>query len=94
MDSVFIKVSTKDRLPSESGFYLTNNGHVHFLSGCKRFMGCDPQWWLEEVELPSEENVNNSLINSKRHITTYSLYQNGYEDGANYILNKLKGEKR
>ncbi|HAE65723.1 MAG TPA: hypothetical protein DCG77_00505 [Sphingobacterium sp.] len=86
MDSVFIKVSTKDRLPSDNGLYLTNNGHVHFLSGCKRFMGCDPQWWLEEVELPSDEEIKKEAENH--------AFTNAFKLGANYILNTLKGENR
>lgn len=86
MDSVFIKVSTKDRLPSESGLYLTNNGHVHFLYGCKRFMGCAPQWWLEEVELPSDEEIKKAVENHS--------FTNAFKLGAHYILNILKGEKR
>jgi len=91
MDSVFIKVSTKDRLPSESGLYLTNNGHVHFLSGCKRFMGCDPQWWLEEVELPNYEDTRKA-----RDAYSYSYldpFRWGWKYGVKHILNTLKGEK-
>lgn len=126
MDSVFIKVSTKDRLPSESGLYLTNNGHVHFLAGCKRFMGCEPQWWLEEYTLETiqdkRELTATFFVNSirlldeqgARHLVKelcerfhllpseeeiskeYKLLQNEiiphFKDGANYILNTLKGE--
>lgn len=84
MDSVFIKVSTKDRLPSGSGFYLTNNGHVHFLSGCKRFMGCDPQWWLEEYSLET--------IKDKRELTA-TFFVNSIrlldEQGARHLVKEL-----
>ncbi|MGJ1360398.1 hypothetical protein ACR79K_27200 [Sphingobacterium siyangense] len=93
MDSVFIKVSTKDRLPLESGLYLTNNGHVHFLSGCKRFMGCDPKWWLEEVELPTEDEIL-EYARDEEGLEDYDMEQDVFVDGANYILNTLKGEKR
>ncbi|MGJ1516508.1 hypothetical protein ACR79N_16075 [Sphingobacterium siyangense] len=90
MDKLFRQVKTSERMPTEYKRYETNIGNVHFLA----FFRHNIDWWLEKVELPSEEDINNSLINSKRHITTYSLYQNGYEDGVNYILNILKGEKR
>lgn len=84
MDSVFIKVSTKDRLPSESGYYLTNNGHIHFLAGCKRFMGCDPQWWLEEYTL---ENIQD-----KRELTATFLVNSIRlldKQGARHLVKEL-----
>lgn len=83
--TVFRKVSVKERLPSESGIYLTNKCTLHFISGCKRFMGNDPQWWLEEIELPSDEDIQ--LRSKLQHSEQRS---DGFVFGANYILNKIK----
>lgn len=79
--TVFRKVSVNDRLPFESGFYLTNNGMLHFLSGWKRFIGC-AEWWLEEVKLPSDEELKKAAENH--------AFTNAFKLGANYILNKIK----
>lgn len=85
MDSVFIKVPVSERLPNESGLYITNNGVTHFISGCKRWAGVDPLWYLEEIELPTESDVEIEFIN-KDWISIQDA-----KDGANFILNKLKG---
>lgn len=40
------------------------------------------EWWLEEIELPSEEDVFNK--------STFDNDPESFEQGANYILNLLK----
>lgn len=86
MASVFIKVPVSERLPSESGIYTTNKGAVHFLSVCKRWAGCEPQWFLEEIELPTEEEVFKSSTGWKEETR-----QECYIIGASFVLSKLKG---
>lgn len=90
MASVFIKVPVIERLPNESGLYITNNGVTHFLSGCKRWGGVDPLWYLEEIELPTDGQIYEQAW----HVD-YSLErQVDFKDGANFILDKLKGGKK
>lgn len=87
---VFKKVMVSDRLPSESGMQITNNGIVHFLSGCGRFMGHEPQWWLEEIEIPSNEEIEGMAIFYDTFESDQEDKYSSYKIGANYILNKLK----
>ena len=85
MASVFIKMPVSERLPNESGLYITNNGVTHFISGCKRWAGVDPLWYLEEIELPTDEEIESQC--EVRPSTRAIAFNNG----ANFILNKLKG---
>lgn len=88
--TVFRKVMVKDRLPVSFGIYNTNRGSCTWLNGLKMWEWgngalCYPEWWLESIELPSEDDV---YTLSSRCATTERM--NGFEEGANYILNKLK----
>ena len=46
-------------------------------------------YWLEEIELPSDVEIRNNLLEQGTS-ANYALYQSGHEDGANFILNHLK----
>lgn len=78
MDKLFRQVNTSDRIPTEYQRYDTNIGNVHFLA----FFRQKIEWWLEPVELPSEE------------ILDALDYNGGFKDGVKWVLNTLKGEKR
>lgn len=90
MASVFIKVPVSERLPNESGLYITNNGVTHFISGCKRWAGVDPLWYLEEIELPTENQVSIESLKYYGNVPGERSI-NIFKHGANFILNKLKG---
>lgn len=77
MQTVFKKVMVSDRSPSKEGYYLTDKGNVYFRDTFYTWI----DWWLEEVELPSEDDIFKE--GSKMAITSF-------RKGANYILNKLK----
>lgn len=102
MEPIYRQVKCIDRLPKESGFYQTNFGPRHFLVGCGRWMGCEPQFWFEAIELPSEEEIQEESIAPFKN---WGELQGKYDDfikedskiflkGANFILNKLKGETK
>ena len=82
--TVFIKrYPSKGELPKESGFYLTNLGSRHYIGNeIARLFDCEPQWWLEEVELPSEDEIIEVAHNVR--------CVNQFWDGVNFILNKIK----
>lgn len=94
--TVFIKRhSSKGELPKKDGRYITNKGlsTMYKLNkgwGKRTSMGSYQslriEWWLEEIELPSEEVVNKL---SDCYIT--DVAKNAYKRGANFILNKMKG---
>lgn len=74
--TVFIKrYPSKGELPKEEGFYITNIGKIPFRNN---LFGKYAEYWLEEIELPSED------------IIQALDYNGGFADGANFILNHLK----
>lgn len=94
--TVFIKVKTIERLPSKKDTYLTDWGVCNFDLDTGKFSqivtqnGCGsyivelkPSFWLEEIELPSEEEI--------LEVAPKTRCVNQFWDGANYVLNKLKG---
>lgn len=103
MDKIFRQVPIDNNHAGTFGMYFTSNGEVKFgivyleqstcLWQCTFF---DDQTYvthtLEEVELPTEEDINwkYPLNSNELHKTTLNV---GCRTGANYILNTLKGEK-
>lgn len=94
--TVFRKVYVKDRLPDSFGSYITNIGDCFYHNGSKLFESvrgfARPEWFLEEIELPSEEEVVKACeCNDKSESNNFIV---GVECGIiysyNYILNKLK----
>lgn len=102
MDKLFRQVSVKKRLPEKPGVYNTDLGKLEFSTNpCYKNNGIwlkenyvnNPEIWLEEIEIPSDTDVNISAFKygALRYNETISK---SFEAGANYILNTLKGEKR
>lgn len=96
MSSVFIKVPISERFPKESGDYYSNIGRVYFKAN--KFYLRDEQvitktssvvWWLEEIELPTEEEMNK--LKPFPDDSVVAVYDSGFYNGANFILDKLKG---
>ena len=95
MDKLFRQVSVKERLPEKPGVYNTDLGKLEFSTNpCYKNNGIwlkenyvnNPEIWLEEVELPSSEELKKAAENHS--------FTNAFKLGAQYILNTLKGEKR
>ena len=81
--TIFIKrYPSKGELPKESRIYITNLGALHYLHPFQRWLDNDPQWWMQEIELPSKEEIEN--------MAEEMAFPNSVKFGANYILNKLK----
>lgn len=58
MASVYRKIMVADRLPKESGEYDTNLKRLQYFEDLKAWTFCfKPIWWLEEIELPTEEEI-------------------------------------
>ncbi len=74
---LYRKVECKDRLPEDKKQYITSKGYCTYFPllqewGQKNirdgYWVVSVIWWLEEVDLPSEEDVKNflqSLVNIK-----------------------------
>ena len=86
MASVFVKrYPSKGELPKEDDiWYDTNIGYIKFDISDKKWLviGGIVTWWLEEIELPSEEDIYNA--------PNWDSMLASFRNGANFILNKLK----
>lgn len=91
--TVFKKVMSSDRLPSESGMQITNKGIIHFLSGCGRFMGCEPQWWLEEIEQDDPEEIKRQLLTKQNHLSYMMKNMVIWDKKENKVIDLLKHYK-
>lgn len=96
--TVFIKrYPSKGELPKCKGhsyriYVITNNCIVYY----DKYDGWehDIDWWLEEIELPSDEEIDKSGDDfAYPHIDSAFAF-NCFMHGANFILNKLKGESK
>lgn len=81
-------MSVKDRLPKHGGHFLTDIGLVRFMINDKewvydKYITCNPNWFLEEIELPSEEDIENESYKG--------WVRSNFKAGANFILNHIKG---
>lgn len=100
---VFVKrYPEKGDLPSKEGFYHTDMGLASFN---KTFDWVDhhnytcpcPDYWLEEIELPSEEDIRREALGPFKEKDLEDQYGDFIQDdidtftkGANYIINLLK----
>jgi hypothetical protein len=106
MEKIYRQVSVKERLPDKPGAYNTDFGKLGFRPN--NFDKTDGIWsqvhyikypsvWYEEVELPTDKDIDSVV--SKYRIGSFTSdrfksRETTFKDGANYILNTLKGEKR
>jgi len=79
--TVFIKrYPSKGEFPKEDVFaVLTKNGKMFSFDVTDR-----TEWWLEEIELPSEEEISKEVKDRNNFLKL------GFIKGANFILNHLK----
>lgn len=89
MSTVLRKVMVTDRLPGAEKYYLTDIGDLYWDSrnwfDNRGRISITPEWYLNEIELPSEEEICNEGFNNSTCATAFA-------QGANYILNKIKND--
>ncbi len=99
--TVFIKrYPCRGELPKTAGYYDTNVGRVFCVNEIfdrpKKYY---PSWWLQEIELPSEEEVCKGVDSRYKewqdkgvvsNINESAAYKAGLVDTRNFILNHLK----
>lgn len=61
METIYRKVSAKERLPIQTGRYYTDRGLTNYFHEAlkyppKGFEG-NVDYWLEEIELPTDEKI-------------------------------------
>ena len=88
--TVFIKrYPSKGELPKKEGFYLTNKGKLH----TDNFKSWFVEYWLEEIELPSEEEfeIEYGHVEQKgMKDIVEKLISRGAWSAFYFILNHLK----
>lgn len=78
---VFVKrYPEKGEFPEKNGWYL-GSGAIHQYSVDNGFYDT-VKWWLEEIELPSEGEIEN--------MAEEMAFPNSVKFGANFVLNLLK----
>lgn len=93
-NKIYRTVSVEDRLPKHGGHFLSSIGLVRFMISDKEWVDDyyrtrNPDWWLEEVYFPSEDEMQN-LYSLNRDFYD-SSFAAGMHKGANFILNHIKG---
>lgn len=88
---IYRQVKVSDRFPSKSNRYHTGKGFIYFNNRYNKFYDVelkitnDPDYWLEEIELPSDYDI------SFLEYDVLSQYNRGFIYGYNYMLDKIKG---
>ena len=90
--TVFIKrYPSKGELPKTPDYYDTNVGRVFYVN--ERFdrpKKYYPSWFLEEIELPSEEEMQSEIYHESMESEHAYDFQQGAKHMQNFILNHLK----
>lgn len=76
--TIYRKVLCSERLPKEGDKCMTNVGIVYFRGKFNYWVN----WWLEEIDLPSEEEISEKAMESTCHMAFWKCYE--------YLLNKLR----
>jgi len=96
MDKLFRQVSVKDRLPEKDGMVvcISFDGQPFItLYDVGISISSSAAYWLEEIELPTEDEIL-EYARDEEGLEDYDMEQDVFVDGANYILNTLKGENK
>lgn len=95
MDSVFIKVDPKDRLPEKEGIipFVHVDGGVFTTYYSKGIdIGSSVEYWLEEVKIPTDEEIK-MVRDSYSYSKLSETFRWGWKYSTNYFLRLLKGEE-
>ena len=88
MASVFVKrYPSKGELPKCASDYITNKGLKTYYPKATLFFD-DIEYWLEEIELPSDEEVLEQFPTYNSSGTRLDINV-GRQDGAYFIFKKL-----
>lgn len=92
METIFRKVSAKERLPFALGDYDTNMGLLNYYdrhSGNWRnkagYGTFKPDWWFEEIELPTDEDIKKEYSYGMRVTASYQQRMDDMRKGAKWM---------
>lgn len=86
MNTIYRKVSTKERLPKATDVYYTDLGKTPFFDDEKKLeLNNTPAlWWMEKIELPSNEQIERSSC------PDLETEKKGWKRGLKYMIDSLK----
>lgn len=98
MNTIYRKVSVKERLPKEDNIYLTNLGwnkyrirkptdrteYQLWIHEIDEESGSPLSWWLEETRLPDDEQIHDWVCESKEGIL-FGERREDFEEGAKWM---------
>lgn len=102
MSGIFRKVMCSDRLPkveNENYFTISEKGHekIRFFNGTRfesAYYEGEVKWWLEEIELPSEENkqaIVKEWYKDQQFKSNYPAQPSSFMAGFNKAVEIIKG---
>ena len=106
-ETIFKKVMCSDRPPEKNGSYDTSLGRQFFSSvsgwglpyrGKWEYPkdNTNPEWWLEEIELPSEENkqaIVKEWYKDQQFKSNYPAQPSSFMAGFNKAIELIEGYK-
>lgn len=91
---IYKKVLTKDRLPDEGGNYDTSKGFLAFIPAIKRWyydnrvMVETPEYWFEEINIPTDEEIEKIAIECTSTRSEYLNHLTGFKSALKYMEGK------
>lgn len=89
---LYRRVMCSDRLPKERKWFDTDKGYLLFSITQNQWLVSDeyyPKWWLEEIELPSEGEIEKLAENNGCR----GIEAGWFIVGANKAIKLIKGGK-
>ena len=93
MSGIFRKVMCSDRLPkveNENYFTISEKGHekIRFFNGTRfesAYYEGEVKWWLEEIELPSDEEIEKIANDSGAYRVEAGWFIEGFKKAIELI---------
>lgn len=100
MKKIYRQTYVTEKLPTEFGIHFTDEGELKFIPAPNSFFNMEnqernPRWWLEEIELPNDEDVINEfgieLAETHEANKYYNKTLKGKYEGAKWLRDIVLG---
>lgn len=96
MSTLYRKVLCSERLPNKDGLYDTDTRKEQFDIRLNKWIAPafgNPEWWLEELNIPDEEYVEKFIIELQKHFKMRFDVE-AWKSGFKTALEPLTGYKK